>query len=117
MRLSPACSKESGEGRSVLGSLRFLLFKYRTLTRCGIRLDARRFSVQYACHWAMTKKERAVFDRIRGARGLSLDEKWLFAKFLAASPDERWRMSENYRRSAASARPLSRRASASRLSG
>jgi hypothetical protein len=45
------------------------------------------------------KKIARVFRKIRKAPGLSEVEKHLFAKSLAASPDERWRLHENYLRS------------------
>ncbi len=47
----------------------------------------------------MDKKIARVLRKIRGVRGLSEDEKHLFARCLAASPDERWRMHENMLRS------------------
>jgi hypothetical protein len=37
--------------------------------------------------------------QLRGIKNLSLDEKILFARSLAATPDERWRLHENYLRS------------------
>jgi hypothetical protein len=40
-----------------------------------------------------------VLAKLRGARGLSEDEKYLFARSLAATPDERWQMHENFLRS------------------
>jgi len=40
-----------------------------------------------------------VLRKIRGAPGLSEHEMHLFARSLAASPDERWRMHENFLRS------------------
>jgi hypothetical protein len=45
------------------------------------------------------KKVRRILRRIRNEPGLSEDEKYLFARSLAASPDERWRMHENFLRS------------------
>jgi hypothetical protein len=47
----------------------------------------------------MEKKIARILRKIRGVRGLSADEKYLFARSLAASPDERWRMHENFLRS------------------
>ena len=44
-------------------------------------------------------KVERVFDAIRSARGLSEDEKWLFAKSLAGTPDERWKSHETFLRS------------------
>ena len=45
------------------------------------------------------KKIDRILRRIRDEPGLSEDEKYLFARSLAASPDERWRMHENFLRS------------------
>jgi len=47
----------------------------------------------------MEKKVARVLKRIRHVRGLSADEKYLFARSLAATPDERWRLHENFLRS------------------
>jgi hypothetical protein len=47
----------------------------------------------------MEKKVRQVLRKIRGVPGLSEDELLLFARCLAATPDERWRMHENFLRS------------------
>lgn len=40
-----------------------------------------------------------VFERIKRVRGLDEHEKVLYARSLAATPDERWRMNETYLRS------------------
>jgi hypothetical protein len=45
------------------------------------------------------KKIAKVFAKIKGVRGLSVEEKWLFARSLASTPDERWKMHENFLRS------------------
>jgi hypothetical protein len=45
------------------------------------------------------KKTAKVLRRLKSVRGLSEDEKVLFARSLAATPDERWRMHENFLRS------------------
>ena len=45
------------------------------------------------------KKKASVFRKIKSVRGLSVEEKWLFAKTLAATPDERWQMLRNSLRS------------------
>jgi len=45
------------------------------------------------------KKIRRILRKIRGEPGLSEDERHLFARSLAASPDERWRLHENFLRS------------------
>jgi hypothetical protein len=47
----------------------------------------------------MEKKVARVLRKIRGARGLSEEEKHLFARSLAATPDERWRLHESFLRS------------------
>lgn len=47
----------------------------------------------------MEKKVARVLKKIRHVRGLSEDEKYLFARSLAATPDERWRLHENFLRS------------------
>jgi hypothetical protein len=47
----------------------------------------------------MEKKVALVFEMIRHVRGLSVDEKHLFARSLAATPDERWRLHEGFLRS------------------
>jgi hypothetical protein len=44
----------------------------------------------------MEKKVARVFHRISSAPGLSEHEKHLFARTLAASPDQRWQMLRNY---------------------
>ena len=45
------------------------------------------------------KKIARILRRIRDVPGLSEDEKFLFARSLAATPDERWKMHENFLRS------------------
>jgi hypothetical protein len=45
------------------------------------------------------KKIARVFRKIRNERGLSEHEKHLFARSLAASPDERWLLHEAFLRS------------------
>lgn len=47
----------------------------------------------------MEKKIARVYRKIRNVRGLSEDEKHLFARSLAATPDERWAQHENFLRS------------------
>ena len=49
----------------------------------------------------MPKKKRIeqVYQRLQSVRGLSVDEKWLFARSLSATPDERWQMHESFLRS------------------
>ena len=47
----------------------------------------------------MEKKVARLLARIRRVRGLSEEEKYLFARSLAATPDERWQMHENFLRS------------------
>jgi hypothetical protein len=45
------------------------------------------------------KKIVRILKKIQDVPGLSADEKYLFARSLAATPDERWRMHENFLRS------------------
>jgi hypothetical protein len=45
------------------------------------------------------KKIARVLRKLDGVRGLSEDEKYLFARSLAATPDERWRLHETFLRS------------------
>ena len=45
------------------------------------------------------KKMLRVLKQLRGVRSLSEAERILFARSLAATPDERWRLHENYLRS------------------
>jgi hypothetical protein len=47
----------------------------------------------------MEKKVARFLAKIRRVRGLSEDEKYLFARSLAATPDERWRLHQNFLRS------------------
>ena len=47
----------------------------------------------------MEKKIARVLKRIRKAPGLSEAERYLFARSLAATPDERWQLHENFLRS------------------
>ncbi|PYI87027.1 MAG: hypothetical protein DME26_07520 [Verrucomicrobia bacterium] len=47
----------------------------------------------------MEKKVARVLKKIRHVRGLSVDEKYLFARSLAATPDERWQLHQNFLRS------------------
>jgi hypothetical protein len=45
------------------------------------------------------KKIARILKKIGDVPGLSEDEKYLFARSLAATPDERWRLHENFLRS------------------
>jgi hypothetical protein len=47
----------------------------------------------------MEKKIARVLKKLRYARGLSEDEKYLFARSLAGTPDERWQLHESFLRS------------------
>ncbi|MCX6901131.1 MAG: hypothetical protein WCV00_01065 [Verrucomicrobiia bacterium] len=47
----------------------------------------------------MTRKAWQIYRRIKNVRGLSEEERLLFARSLAATPDERWRLHENFLRS------------------
>jgi hypothetical protein len=45
------------------------------------------------------KKTARVLKKIQSVSGLSEHEKFLFARSLAATPDERWQLHENFLRS------------------
>ena len=45
------------------------------------------------------KKLREVTEQLKGVGGLSEHERFLFARSLAATPDERWKLHENFLRS------------------
>ena len=45
------------------------------------------------------EKTARILRKLRGVRGLSEDERHLFARSLAATPDERWQMHETFLRS------------------
>jgi hypothetical protein len=47
----------------------------------------------------ISKKIARILKKIGDVPGLSEDEKYLFARSLAATPDERWRLHENFLRS------------------
>jgi len=47
----------------------------------------------------MGKKVARVLRSIHRVRGLSADEQYLFARSLAATPDERWQIHQNFLRS------------------
>ena len=47
----------------------------------------------------MRKSVREIICQLKKVRSLSDDEKILFARSLAATPDERWRLHENFLRS------------------
>jgi hypothetical protein len=47
----------------------------------------------------MDKKVASILRKIQDVPGLSEDEKFLHAKCLAATPDERWRMNRTFLRS------------------
>ena len=47
----------------------------------------------------MEKKIARILKKIGDVPGLSEDEKYLFARSLAATPDERWRLHESFLRS------------------
>lgn len=48
---------------------------------------------------SLEKRTRRVLCRLKRVRGLSEHERLLFARSLAATPDERWAMHENFLRS------------------
>jgi len=63
------------------------------------RERARRFENKIIRLIQMEKKVARVFEKIKFVRGLSLEEKHLFARTLAATPDERWEMHQTFLRS------------------
>jgi hypothetical protein len=61
-------------------------------------------SLQGDIHWVRLKREQKKVQTMRErldrlGNELSEDEKILFARSLAATPDERWQMHENFLRS------------------
>ena len=48
---------------------------------------------------AMRKAMRDILWQLKNVKHLSADEKVLFARSLAATPDERWRLHEQFLRS------------------
>lgn len=50
---------------------------------------------------AGAKKQRVeeLAEKLRALPHLSVDERWLVARSLVATPDERWQMHENFLRS------------------
>lgn len=47
----------------------------------------------------LTVRAARMLRRIEGVRGLDDDEKYLIARSLAATPDERWQLHETFLRS------------------
>jgi hypothetical protein len=47
----------------------------------------------------MEKKVARALAKLRRVRGLSQEEKYLFARSLTATPSERWQLHENFLRS------------------
>ncbi len=47
----------------------------------------------------MEKKVARALAKLRRVRGLSEEEKYLFARSLVATPDQRWRLHEDFLRS------------------
>jgi hypothetical protein len=45
------------------------------------------------------RKVARLAEKLRQLPHLSADERWLFARSLAATPDERWALHENFLRS------------------
>ena len=81
-------------------------------------LEARWLAVlRESCHLRRVEKKRslplvrihAYAEKLRFLPHLSEDERYLYAYQLAATPDERWRRSQNYLRSVLSSRPLRRK--------
>ena len=49
--------------------------------------------------YSWKKKIARILKRIKDVPDLSEDEKYLFARSLAATPDQRWQMHQNFLRS------------------
>lgn len=62
-----------------------------------LKLARRVDADDYFCF--VEKKIAKILAKIKDVPGLSDDEKHLFARSLAATPDERWEMHQNYLRS------------------
>lgn len=62
----------------------------------------------------MQKKMQTVLNQIQNVRGLSEHEKLLFARSLAATPDERWNLHTSFLRSLDLSRRFRKKASASK---
>ena len=48
---------------------------------------------------SLEQRTRRKLCQLRKVKSLSADERWLFARSLAATPDERWRLHESFLRS------------------
>jgi hypothetical protein len=45
------------------------------------------------------KKTARILKKLKSVRGLSEEERYLFARMFAATPDQRWQMHETFLRS------------------
>lgn len=61
----------------------------------------------------LPQRAASMLARLKGVRGLTEQEKSVHALGLAATPQERWNLFENFVRSAGYWRPLRRKASSS----
>ena len=48
---------------------------------------------------SLEQRTRRKLCQLRKVKSLSNDERWLFARSLAATPDERWQLHESFLRS------------------
>ncbi len=48
---------------------------------------------------SLEQRMRRKLCQLKKVKNLSNDERWLFARSLAATPDERWRLHESFLRS------------------
>jgi hypothetical protein len=61
--------------------------------------------------WGVTRKCQRILKRLEKLRGVSEEERILIARSLAATPDERWRMHEDFLHSFVLSAPPARKAS------
>jgi hypothetical protein len=60
---------------------------------------------------SLPRRAARMFARLKGVRGLSDAEKSVYALGLAATPEERWTLNENFVRSLGYWKPLKRKKS------
>jgi hypothetical protein len=73
--------------------------KWRQRRDASLCFFALVFSPENRMIRGMRKEMRRILWRLKNVKGLSTEEKLLFARSLAATPDERWRLHENFLRS------------------
>src|SRR2546423_10142370 len=77
-----------------------------TVRKCRMKRGAKK-------EISLPKRAASMLARLKGVRGLSEQEKSVHALGLAATPEERWNLFENFVRSAGYWRPLRRKRSSS----